>query len=252
MRDLPAKPRFRVFLNYPFDEQFADCSNALHFAVTAANLIPVCAKDFGAPDQLRLHLLTELVSNCDYSAHDLSRHKPDPSNGLARMNMPLETGMALYRAITSNWQAHRCALLVTDPYAYRTFVSDLAGLDPVSYTDELSLVTQVYDWLVLVGPQAVKSTAPAAHVADLYIRCKSRMKYIRGSGLDGRLNHAEIQELIRRVCEKGGLWTWRSKAGPLADEFPSVPLLFQQECEYEREGDHRSRKGSKRRKAAKS
>jgi hypothetical protein len=73
MRDLPAKSRFRVFLNYPFDDDFYQNSVALHFAVTAANLIPVCARDIGTPDQLRLAMLAELVSDCDLDGLNAAR-----------------------------------------------------------------------------------------------------------------------------------------------------------------------------------
>jgi hypothetical protein len=244
MRDLPAKARFRVFLNYPFDHEFDDFSVAMHFAVTAANLIPVCAKDIGAPDQVRLQLLVDLVTNCDYSAHDLSRYKPDPNGGFARMNMPFETGMALYRSISTDYKEHRCAILVTNPHAYKAFVSDLAGLDAMSYGDDVSLVRIVYQWLTSVVPQSIRSDKPSAYVADLYLHLKQCLKCLRGSGQDGSLDHSEMQELIRRVCDAGDLWTWRT--GPLAEEFPPVALFFIENSEYRQKGDHKMRRNGRR------
>ena len=244
MSDLPAKASFRVFLNYPFDDEFNAFSTAMHFAVTAANLIPICAKDVGTPDRLRLQLLVDLVTNCDLSAHDLSRYKQDSRNGFARMNMPFETGMALYRSMSTNFQAHRCALLVTDSHAYKAFVSDLAGLDAMNYDDDISLVRVMYEWLASVGPQAIASTASSSYVEELYLHFKRALGRVRGSGPGGALNHAEMQELTRRVCGVGKLWTWRN--GPLADEFPYRPLLFERTSRYQRKGDYEPRTGRRR------
>jgi hypothetical protein len=235
MFELPAKPRFRVFLNYPFDDGFSAFSSAMHFAVTAANLIPVCAKDIGTPDRLRLQAIVDLVANCDFSAHDLSRSKPDNHSGLIRMNMPFEAGMALYRSMSSNSQAHRFALLVTDNHAYKAFVSDLSGLDALPYVDDVSLVTAMYEWLTKVGPTPITSTAPSGHIADLYGHFKDTVPALRRSGAKGQLSHAEMQELIRRICDAGKLWNWRT--GPLAEEFPFIPLLFQQSSRYRSKRD---------------
>ena len=110
--------RWQVFLNYPYDDAYAPLGTALTYAVAAAGLIPVSAKDFSSPDGLRLTLLIELVSNCQYSIHDLSRCKGEGEENLARMNMPLEMGMAIYHAIATKQQGHRCAFFVRDAASY--------------------------------------------------------------------------------------------------------------------------------------
>lgn len=95
--DLPS--RYQVFLNYPFDEEAEDISNAMHFAVIAAGLLPVCAKDLSTPDRPRLQMLVETIAKCHYSAHDFSRCTGEGPNNLARFNMPVEMGMALFNAL---------------------------------------------------------------------------------------------------------------------------------------------------------
>jgi hypothetical protein len=63
----------QVVLNYPFDAGFRSLANAMHFAVVAGGLIPVCAKDLSIPDRPRLETLIEAITRGDDSAHDFSR-----------------------------------------------------------------------------------------------------------------------------------------------------------------------------------
>ena len=107
MRDLASFKHHQVFLNYPFDPDFASVAEALNFAVVAAGLIPVCALDLSAPDRPRLDMLIEAISSCHYSAHDLSPAKGEGEQNFARMNMPIEMGLALYPALTSQRSEQR-------------------------------------------------------------------------------------------------------------------------------------------------
>jgi hypothetical protein len=63
---------WQVFLNYPFDEEFRPLADAMTFSVVAGGLLPLCAKDLTSPDRPRLDVLVSAISNCQYSAHDLS------------------------------------------------------------------------------------------------------------------------------------------------------------------------------------
>ena len=40
-RNLAAYSNFQVFLNYPFDDGFAELADAMSFAVVASGLLPV-------------------------------------------------------------------------------------------------------------------------------------------------------------------------------------------------------------------
>jgi hypothetical protein len=130
MRDLASFRHHQVFLNYPFDADFLSVAAALNFAVVAAGQLPVCALDLTAPDRPRLDMLIEAISCCHYSIHDLSRAKGEGTENFARMNMPIEMGLALYPALASQRAGHRCAFFVSTPHDYKRFASDLAGLDP--------------------------------------------------------------------------------------------------------------------------
>ena len=85
-------------------------------------------------------MLVNAIANCDYSVHELSRSKGEGEENFARMNMPFETGMAIFHALHTQRPSHRCAFFVDAPHDYKKFVSDLAGLDPKCYNDDRQLV----------------------------------------------------------------------------------------------------------------
>ena len=129
-RNLKGYPNFQVFLNYPFDEQFGTLADAMSFAVVAGGLLPVCAHDLTARDRPRLEMLIKAIQFCHYSVHDLSRPKGAGPHNFARMNMPIEMGMALFHALQTQRREHRCLFFVQTEHDYKSFASDLAGLDP--------------------------------------------------------------------------------------------------------------------------
>src|SRR3954466_15261665 len=112
-RNLKGYANFQVFLNFPFDQEFAPLADAMNFAVVAAGLLPVCAYDLTAPDRPRLEMLVEAICQCSYSIHDLSRPYGEGDANFARMNMPVEMGMALFHALQSHRREHRCLFFVS-------------------------------------------------------------------------------------------------------------------------------------------
>ena len=81
---------------------------------------------------------------------DLSRSRGEGDENLARLNMPLELGMAAaFRFERENSdRPHRWLALVPEGYAYQTFVSDLAGFDPARHDGTVSsIIREVSAWL---------------------------------------------------------------------------------------------------------
>jgi len=223
--DIISFGKAQVFLNYPFDTEFGQLANAMHFAVVASGLIPVCAIDLSSPDRPRLEMLIEAIINCHYSIHDFSRYTGEGNNNFARFNMPLETGMALFHALQTQRKMHRCAFFVSTPHDYQSFASDLAGLDPKNYHgDELSLVASVYEWLRGVGKPLVNELS-IVEVKEKYKQFKSELGRIEGSENNGLPTHDEAQELMYKICTKCKWWEWREyKLG--RSEFPPIPLSW--------------------------
>ncbi len=218
--------RYQVFLNYPFDDEFSHLEDALHFPIISGNLLPLCAKDLSTPDRPRLDMLVTAISNCHYSLHELSRSKGTGDDNYARMNMPIETGMAMFHALHTQRQDHRCAFFVTTPHDYHKFASDLAGLDPKCHNnDEEMLVRLVYEWLRDVVPSTVFNLQPTKSVIELYFVYKDRLLNVNGSGHDGTVSHEERRELMYQVCAEAKWWDWRSATFG-REEFPVVPILW--------------------------
>jgi hypothetical protein len=224
--NLEAYDKYQVFLNYPFDESFAPLADAMAFAVVAAGLLPICAHDLTAPDRPRLEMLVEAIRNCSYSVHDLSRPRGEGTENFARMNMPIETGMALFHALHTQRREHRCLFFVSTPNHYRVFASDLAGLDPKIHNNEESrLLSDTYDWLRSVVPIWMFNSQPTVNVVDKFNEFRTMTARVRGSANGGQASHDEKREVMYQVCRKLGWWDWRDNKAGIA-EFPEIPIAL--------------------------
>lgn len=222
-RNLTTYSTYQVFLNYPFDDEAYETSISMHFAVVAAGLLPVCARDFPS-GRTRIQMLGDALANCQYSAHDFSRLRGEGDQNLARFNMPLEMGMALYRSLQPHSASHHCAFFVPSPFEYLAAISDLRGLDPLHYQDPNELVTETYGWLTKID-RTVVNPRSIAEIQDIYYKFRERLDHVRGGRRDGRANHDESQELMYEVCTEAELWDWRkTKAGQAA--FPPTPYTL--------------------------
>lgn len=226
--NLSAFRDYQVFLNYPFDHQFKELELALHFPIIAAGLLPVCAKDLSVPDRPRLDVLVEAIRNSQYSVHEFSRSTGEGVANLARMNMPIEMGMALFHALESQRAQHRCAFFVPTAHDYKQFASDLAGLDPKCHDNNAEyLLAAVYEWLRAVVPTALFNSVPTVEIVEKYHVFRESLIRVRGTGDNGAASHDETRELMYQLCAKWGWWDWReSKAG--RNEFPSIPIAWQE------------------------
>jgi hypothetical protein len=222
--DLDFLRRYQVFLNYPFDQAYLPFAEALSFGVAAAGMVPVTALDLTVPDTGRLEMLVKAITSCHYSAHDLSRCRGEGPDNLTRMNMPIEMGMAMFHALSTQRADHRCAFFVPNNYAYQQYASDLSGLDPLRYgEDPASLLAVVYEWLRDVGPSGIVSVQPTVDVIDAFAEFNSRRDAIDGAGPGGLPSHAEVREVMYQVCANQNWWDLRgTKMGKA--RFPEVPL----------------------------
>lgn len=138
-----------VFINCPFDQAYKRLFDALVFAVHDCGFYVRCALEFPA-GELRFQTICQLIRECRYGIHDLSRTQLDPVNNLPRFNMPLELGLFLGAREFGPTRGPRkaCLVLDTEPYRYQKFCSDLAGIDIHAHDNQsLELVRVVRDWL---------------------------------------------------------------------------------------------------------
>ncbi len=148
--DLALDPSKSVFINCPFDADYAPLFDAIVFSAVCCGFMPRSALESGTVSEPRLHRILRAMFNSKYSIHDLSRCVGEGSGNTARFNMPLELGMAMARRFLDGGDGHDWLVLVPKGHAYTRFVSDLAGYDPVSHNGSIpGVVMAVMSWLAI-------------------------------------------------------------------------------------------------------
>jgi hypothetical protein len=162
---LPAKS---VFINCPFDREYAPLFDAIVFATVCCGFMPRSALESGDVAEPRLARITRAIFNSRYSIHELSRCSGEGDENLARFNMPLELGMAMAKRFIGGAEDHDWLVLVPEGHAYGRFISDLAAFDPARHDGSVEKVTSVVmAWLATrrdgvppVTPKLVLSKLP--------------------------------------------------------------------------------------------
>jgi len=139
-----------VFINCPFDIDYEPLLLAMIFAIRDLGLKPRSAKHVSDGGRPRINKILELIENCRFGIHDISRTELDPIHSLPRFNMPFELGLDLgcrsYRAS----EHHDKVLLILDTERdrYRHFISDIAGQEVANHHGKVEpAITIVRDWL---------------------------------------------------------------------------------------------------------
>jgi hypothetical protein len=143
-----------VFINCPFDDDFAPIFRSLVFAVTRCGFRVRCAREMDDGSETRIDKLYRIIEESRYGIHDLSRTELDASGGLPRFNMPLELGIFLgaKRFGTEQQKLKRCLILDTEQYRYQKFISDLAGMDVTPHAGVArDAARHVRTWLATVS-----------------------------------------------------------------------------------------------------
>jgi hypothetical protein len=139
-----------VFINCPFDRAYEPLFRGLIFAVRHMSLVPKSALASSDTGQPRFDKILDLIENCKYSIHDISRTEVDPDHGLPRFNVPFELGLDLgcKRYGKLRQKQKKALILDVDRHRYRTFISDIAGFDIEEHNGSVAkAVTVVRNWL---------------------------------------------------------------------------------------------------------
>lgn len=116
-----------AFLNIPYDDQFHRLGLAYICAIASHGLIPRATVEI--PGTRRLDRIMELIEECPFSLHDLSRVQLSlPVPRLPRFNMPFELGLAVAWQRRSK-SKHSWYVFETERYRADRSLSDLAGTD---------------------------------------------------------------------------------------------------------------------------
>jgi hypothetical protein len=184
---LQADPATSVFINCPFDQDFAPLFEAIIFATVCCGFVPRSALESGSVAVPRMERITQAIFSSKYSIHDLSRCKGEGNELLARFNMPLELGIAMARRYTQRKkkEQHDWLVLVPEGHQYLNFISDLAAFDPYRHDGTVKVVVeQVMSWL-LTRPDAVRTPTPqdVLEVLPFFIEEKTKLKQQWGDSI---------------------------------------------------------------------
>lgn len=149
-----------VFVNCPFDREYAALFDAVVFAVHDCGFVARCALELPDSGTTRLARLLDLIAACRFGIHDLSRTELDAASGLPRFNMPLELYLGAHHFGTRRHRDKVSLVLDVERYRYQKFISDIAGQDPAAHGGEPArAIVAVRDWLRGYAPAAVPGGA---------------------------------------------------------------------------------------------
>lgn len=123
------KPPAEVFLNIPYDKLFESLCLAYVSGICALGLVPRATLEIREGTR-RLDRILELIKDCRYSIHDLSRVELDRKRPpTPRFNMPFELGLSVARERFSS-KKHTWFVYEARDRRLAKSPSDLNGTDP--------------------------------------------------------------------------------------------------------------------------
>ena len=175
-----------VFINCPFDPEYKQIFDAIVFTVYDCGFVARCSLEEDASGEARFTKILEIISECRYAIHDISRTEIDQGTGLPRFNMPFELGIFVGARRFGNPEQRLKKFLILDRgrYRYQQFISDLSGYDIRSHgNDAQSASGCVRDWLVVASRR--KLIPDRGIIWNHYLEFLNRLpEYCRASRLE--------------------------------------------------------------------
>jgi hypothetical protein len=141
-----------VFINCAFDANFQPVFHAIVFAIIRSGFRARCALETQDGGENRFSKIQQIIEECRYGIHDISRTESDGEPPLPRFNMPLELGVFLgaKRYGLPAQKRKRALILDREQYRYQRLISDIAGQDIASHGGApASAIAVVATWLRL-------------------------------------------------------------------------------------------------------
>ena len=158
-----------VFINCPFDEDYAPILQAILFCVVYLGFTPRLATERTDSAESRLDKIRGLIEASKYSIHDLSRCQAKKKGEHFRLNMPFELGIdyGCRQYFGDGREEKRILILEERPYRYQAALSDLSGCDIETHgADYQKAVRKVRNWLVT---EAGGHAHGATHILGKYV-----------------------------------------------------------------------------------
>lgn len=157
-----------VFINCPFDEEYAPILQAVLFCVVRLGFVPRIATESADSGAVRLEKIATLVAESRFSIHDLSRCQSKTEGEFYRLNMPFELGLdyGCRRYGGDARSEKRILVLEEQRYRYQAALSDLSGCDIQTHDGKREVaLRKVRNWLV---SEAGAETIGAQRILNAY------------------------------------------------------------------------------------
>jgi hypothetical protein len=145
----PAGYNDSVFVNCPFDSEYAPLLKAIVFAIYRCGFLPKSALAEDNALDNRLDKISRLIEQCRYGIHDISRTELN-DNGLPRFNMPFELGLFFgAKRFGNKFQKNKNALIFERiKFQYQKYISDINGIDTKAHQNLVeTAIKEIRDWL---------------------------------------------------------------------------------------------------------
>ncbi len=140
-----------IFINCPFDADYAPILQAILFCVVYLGFSPRLATESNNSGDVRLEKIRNIIEDSLFSIHDLSRCQATKKGEHFRLNMPFELGVdyGCRQYFGKGRENKRILILEEKLYRYQAAISDLAGCDIQAHAaDFQKAVRKVRNWLV--------------------------------------------------------------------------------------------------------
>lgn len=141
-----------VFINCPFDNQYFPLLKPLLFTLIYIDLTPKISETSDS-GETRLHKIREMMSESQYSIHDLSRMEALKRGDLPRFNMPFECGIDFGIKMSGpDKGTKKFLILEKEQYRYQKVISDISGNDIKAHNNEPEQIIKVVrDWFQIIN-----------------------------------------------------------------------------------------------------
>ena len=139
-----------VFINCPFDDEYAPILQAIAFCVFDLGFEPRIAPENANNSANRLDRILSIVETSKFAIHDLSRCKSRSVGEFMRLNMPFELGIdfGCSKFGVDGLQLKTILVLEHAKYDYQKAISDISGWDIEAHGgDHIAAVRCVNSWL---------------------------------------------------------------------------------------------------------
>ncbi len=148
-----------VFINCPFDKAYHSLLRPMIFTLIYLGLTPRIALERFDSGEARIQKIIELIKECKFGIHDLSRLKSKGKGEFYRLNMPFELGLDMGAKIFCDTIYHnkKYLILEKEPFRYQAALSDLSSSDIKTHkSDARTLIRKLRNWFVENGLQNVE------------------------------------------------------------------------------------------------